>query len=148
MRPNWDEYFKIIAEVVSRRSTCPRARVGAVIVSEDNRILTTGYNGSSPGESHCDDVGCLIVDGHCQRTLHAEVNAIAFAARAGISLQGGRLYIWSSRSDLKPCRECDKVIKAAGLRYEEEENTAVYNPNNQNDTTILDPKIPVTYTTI
>jgi len=115
-RPNWDDYFLAIAEVVSRRSTCPRARVGAVIVSPDNRILSTGYNGSPPGEPHCDDVGCLVVDGHCQRTLHAEVNAIAFAARAGLKLEEGRLYIWSNRGDIVPCRECEKVRKAAGIR--------------------------------
>lgn len=115
-RPSWDDYFLAIAEVVSRRSTCPRARVGAVIVSPDNRILATGYNGSPPGEPHCDDVGCLVVDNHCQRTLHAEVNAIAFAARAGIRLEGSRLYIWSSRGDITPCRECEKVRKAAGIR--------------------------------
>ena len=115
IRPDWDEYFLTIAEVVSRRSTCPRARVGAVIISPGNRILATGYNGSPLGEPHCDDVGCLVVDDHCQRTLHAEVNAIAFAARDGISLRGGRLYIWSSRGDVEPCRECEKVRKAAGL---------------------------------
>jgi len=115
-RPDWDEYFLAIAEVVSRRSTCPRARVGAVIVSPDNRVLATGYNGSPPGELHCDDVGCLMVDGHCQRTLHAEVNAIAFAARAGVKLEGGRLYIWSSRGDVEPCRECEKVRKATGIK--------------------------------
>lgn len=115
-RPSWNDYFLAIAEVVSRRSTCPRAHVGAVIVSTDNRILATGYNGSPPGESHCDNVGCLVVDNHCQRTLHAEVNAIAFAARAGVKLQGGKLYIWSSRGDIVPCRECEKVRKAAGLK--------------------------------
>jgi dCMP deaminase len=114
-RPSWHEYFLAIAEVVSRRSTCPRAHVGAVIVSAGNRILATGYNGSPPGEAHCDDIGCLMEDNHCQRTLHAEVNAIAFAARAGVRLQGGRLYIWSSRGDSIPCRECEKVIKAVGL---------------------------------
>ena len=115
-RPSWSEYFLAIAEVVSRRSTCSRAHVGAVIVSPDNRILATGYNGSPPGESHCGDAGCLVVDNHCQRTLHAEVNAIAFAARAGVGLQDGRLYIWSSRGDVAPCRECEKVRKATGLK--------------------------------
>jgi len=114
-RPTWDDYFLSIAEAVSRRSTCPRASVGAVVVSPDNRILSTGYNGSPPGELHCDDAGCLVVDGHCQRTLHAEVNAIAFAARSGVKLEGGRLYIWSSRGDVVPCRECEKVRKAAGV---------------------------------
>ncbi len=122
-RPSWDEYFLAIAEVVSRRATCPRAHVGAVIVSADNRILATGYNGSPPDEPHCDDVGCLVVDNHCQRTLHSEINAIAFAARAGVSLQGGRLYIWSSRGDVKPCRECEKVRKAAGLKLWSEKET-------------------------
>ena len=122
-RPTWDDYFLAVAEVISRRSTCPRARVGAVIVSPDNRILATGYNGSPPGEPHCDDAGCLVVDGHCQRTLHAEVNAIAFAARAGVRLQDGRLYLWSSRGDMKPCRECAKVMKATGLKmWNETEN--------------------------
>ena len=116
-RPDWDTYFLLIAEVVSRRSTCPRAHVGAVIVSDENRILSTGYNGAAPGEPHCEsEVGCLMQDGHCQRTLHAEVNAIAFAARAGISLRGSRLYLYSSRGELAPCRECEKVRKAAGVR--------------------------------
>ncbi|MBU1173343.1 MAG: dCMP deaminase, partial [Proteobacteria bacterium] len=65
IRPSWNDYFLAIAKVVSRRSTCPRAHVGAVIVSHDNRILATGYNGSPLGEPHCDDIGCLIVDNHC-----------------------------------------------------------------------------------
>ena len=118
IRPSWSDYFLAVAKVVSQRSTCPRARVGAVIVSIDNRILSTGYNGSPPGEPHCDDcdVGCLIVDDHCQRALHAEVNAIAFAARAGIKLEGGTIYMWSSRGDVMPCRECEKVRKAAGIK--------------------------------
>ena len=115
-RPTWDEYFLAIAEMVSRRSTCPRAHVGAVIVSQDNRILSTGYNGSPPSEPHCGDIGCLMVDGHCQRTLHAEVNAVAFAARFGVSLKDSILYMWSSRGDVIPCRECEKVRVATGVR--------------------------------
>lgn len=58
MRPNWDEYFMEIAELVKTRSTCLRRQVGAVIV-KDNRILTTGYNGVPPKVEHCEKVGCL-----------------------------------------------------------------------------------------
>lgn len=125
-RPSWDEYFAGIAEAVSKRATCPRASVGAVIVSEDNRILSTGYNGSTRGDLHCTDPesiggGCLIEDGHCQRALHAEVNAVAHAARAGVSLKGSRIYIYlavpghSSSEQIGVCRECSKVLRAAEI---------------------------------
>ena len=110
MRPSWDDYFLDIAKVVSTRATCPRASVGAVIVSKDNRILATGYNGSPSGSKHCTDIGCDVVDNHCQRALHAEVNAIAYAARAGSSIEGGMVYLYGRN----PCRECYKVMLAAG----------------------------------
>jgi dCMP deaminase len=116
MRPDWDEYFKRIAEVVATRATCPRASMGAVIVSKENRILSTGYNGSPPNEPHCLEVGCLMEDDHCQRSLHAEVNAVAHAAKAGISLEGARIYL----SGIRPlCRECQKVLTAAGVKRAE-----------------------------
>ena len=79
-RPSWDQYFMRIAFEVAKRSTCPRAAVGAVIV-RDKRILTTGYNGSPSGLPHCTEVGCLMVNDHCVRTLHAEQNAIIQAAK-------------------------------------------------------------------
>jgi dCMP deaminase len=75
-RPSWDSYFLEIASVVAKRSTCPRLKVGAVITLE-NKIMTTGYNGAPSGEPHCTEVGCIIVDGHCKRTFHAEENALA-----------------------------------------------------------------------
>ena len=117
MRPSWDDYFRVIAIDVSSRATCPRAHVGAVIVSDDNRILATGYNGSPPGEPHCIDDGCVMEDGHCQRALHAEVNAIAHAAKAGIPVGGSRLYLYGSNGYREPCRECFKVLKAAAVRF-------------------------------
>ena len=112
-RPNWDEYFINGAKWASTRATCPRASVGAIIVSADNRVLSTGYNGAGHGEPHCFEVGCDVVDNHCQRALHAEVNAIAYAARAGISLEGSRMYVYGYKGGA--CRECAKVIKAAGI---------------------------------
>lgn len=109
-RPSWDEYFMGIAVQVARRSTCDRAHVGAIIV-KDRRILTTGYNGAPSGLPHCDDIGHLIVDGHCVRTLHAEQNAIIQAAYHGVSVQGGTLYVTH-----QPCLTCAKMIINAGIR--------------------------------
>ncbi|HLL39020.1 MAG TPA: cytidine/deoxycytidylate deaminase family protein [Rubrobacteraceae bacterium] len=112
-RPSWDEYFTRIAHEVATRSTCHRLAVGAVIV-RDKRILTTGYNGSPSGMPHCDDVGCLIriVDGResCQRTLHAEQNAIIQAAYHGDSVRDSILYCTH-----QPCLLCTKMIMNAGI---------------------------------
>lgn len=108
-RPSWDEYFMELAQVVAKRSTCNRRSVGAVLV-RDKRILTTGYNGSPPGLPHCTDDGCLIVDGHCVRAIHAEQNAIVQGALHGIDLRGATCYVTSS-----PCVHCAKMLIAAGV---------------------------------
>jgi len=109
-RPSWDDYFMGITFQVARRSTCDRARVGAIIV-KDRRILTTGYNGAPAGLPHCDDVGHLMVGGHCVRTLHAEQNAIIQAALHGVSVAGGTMYVTH-----QPCLTCAKMIINAGIR--------------------------------
>lgn len=111
MRPTWDEYFRGIAQAVSVRASCPRASVGAVIVSNDNRILATGYNGAPSGDPDCIEAGCDMQDNHCQRALHAEVNAVAFAARHGTAIRGARIYV----TGRDVCRECAKVLRAAGI---------------------------------
>jgi dCMP deaminase len=72
--------FMKIAQIVAERGTCDRLRVGAV-VAHKGRIISIGYNGSPPGEPHCDDVGHLIEKDHCIRTVHTEVNAIQFAMK-------------------------------------------------------------------
>ena len=118
-RPGWDRYFHMIARAVSERASCPRAKVGAVIVDVEHRILSTGYNGAPSGERDCLSYGCNIEGDHCQRAIHAEVNAVAYAARAGISIKGSTLYVYSSRGD-RPCRECLKVLTAAGVRLSQE----------------------------
>ncbi|HEY9075076.1 MAG TPA: cytidine/deoxycytidylate deaminase family protein [Anaerolineaceae bacterium] len=109
MRPVWDDYFMKIAFAVSERSTCDRAMVGCVLVLE-KRILTTGFNGSPAGQPHCDDVGHLIVDGHCVRTIHAETNAIIQAALHGVSTRGATCYVTHF-----PCINCAKVLINAGI---------------------------------
>ena len=107
-RVSWDEYFMNIAREVSTRSTCDRKHVGAVVV-RDKIILATGYNGSIRGLPHCDEVGHLMEDGHCVRTVHAEANAIVQAARNGVRIEGGTVYVTAS-----PCWGCFKTIANAG----------------------------------
>lgn len=113
-RPTWDEYFLEIAKTVANRATCPRASVGAVIV-KDHHILATGYNGAPSGEPHCIDVGCLMENGHCQRAIHAETNAVAQAARFGVPVEGATIYYWDSLQRSVVCVKCSQVIKAAGI---------------------------------
>lgn len=108
-RVDWDTYFMAIAKQVATRSTCDRKHVGAVIVREKT-ILSTGYNGSVRGLPHCDDVGHLMENGHCVRTVHAEANAIAQAARNGVSVRDAEIYVTAS-----PCFNCFKLIVNAGI---------------------------------
>lgn len=109
-RVDWNRYFMNIAAEVATRSTCPRKHVGAVIV-RDRRILSTGYNGSLRGLPHCDETGCLMEDGHCVATVHAEANAILQAAQNGVSLAAGEIYTTAS-----PCWNCFKLIANSGLK--------------------------------
>ncbi|MEY2664761.1 MAG: hypothetical protein RIT04_569 [Candidatus Parcubacteria bacterium] len=117
-RPSWDEYFIGIMGMVATRATCDRGKSGCVIV-KDKRILTTGYVGSPIGVDHCDDVGHEMhrviheddsSSQHCIRTIHAEENAIAQAARMGIALQGSTLYC-----KMTPCYTCAKTIINSGI---------------------------------
>lgn len=119
------------AHLFSERSTCNRGQVGAVLV-KDKRIIATGYNGAPPGMPHCIDVGCdeLIlytaelaqikededdsraeVNLGCQRTVHAEANAILYAARHGISTDGTTMYCTHS-----PCERCVLLMSSAGIK--------------------------------
>ena len=110
VRASWDEYFMNIARVVSSRSTCPRKSVGAVIV-RDKTILSTGYNGSIRGMPHCTEAGHMMENGHCVATIHAESNAILQAARNGVMIDGGTIYVTAS-----PCWNCFKEIANSGIR--------------------------------
>jgi len=109
-RASWDEYFMSIAQVVATRSTCPRKYVGSVIV-KNRTILSTGYNGSIRGMPHCSEVGHMMEDGHCVATIHAEANAIIQAAKNGVVIDGGTVYVTAS-----PCWSCFKMITNAGIR--------------------------------
>ncbi len=101
-----------IVRIVAMRGTCDRLRAGAILV-KNNRIISTGYNGSPPGLPHCDnDAGHLLEEGHCIRTIHAEHNAILQAATAhGVSTDGSTMY-----SKYNPCMHCSKYVIAAGIK--------------------------------
>lgn len=109
MRKSWDEYFIGLAHAAATRATCDRKHVGCVLVV-DKRMIASGYNGSVPGQEHCDDVGHDMLNGHCVRTVHAEVNAVAQAARLGISTKGSSAFV-----NTYPCWPCFKVMLSAGI---------------------------------
>lgn len=113
MRPHRSDVFLAIAAEFARRSTCPRAAVGAVIVL-DGHIVSHGYNGAPPGQPHCYDVGCVDESsplmGGCERSIHAEANAIAYAARKGVICEGASLFCTH-----EPCRKCAELILAVGI---------------------------------
>lgn len=108
-RLSWDEYFGAQALLIANRATCNRAKVGAVLV-KDNKVIATGYNGSVSGTEHCLDHECLMVDGHCVRTLHAEVNAILQGAERGIP-KGFTAYVTHF-----PCLNCSKQLLQVGCK--------------------------------
>lgn len=116
-RPDWDTYFLMTAIIASTRSTCGRRQVGAVITRE-NHILSTGYNGAPHGTKHCTDIGCLrqelkIPSGERHeicRGSHAELNAIAQAAKMGVSTNGASILCTH-----EPCSFCTKAILNAGI---------------------------------
>jgi len=115
-----------IATQVATRATCMRKHVGAVIV-RDRTILSTGYNGSIRGLPHCEDIGCVVEEGHCVSTVHAEANAILQAARNGVAIGGAEIYTTAS-----PCWPCFKLIANSGIHrvyygefYRDEKSLAV-----------------------
>jgi dCMP deaminase len=118
VRPDWDTYFMDMAKLASRRSSCLRRAVGAVLV-KDRRVLTTGYNGVPSGVTHCEVTGCLreklnVPSGERHelcRGLHAEQNAIIQAAFHGVSIREAVLYCTTL-----PCIICAKMLINAGVR--------------------------------
>ncbi len=118
-RLSWDQYFLNITRQVAERSTCTRAKVGAVIARERS-ILASGYNGAPSGLPHCTEVGCLVyqsqtpdgqLEENCYRTIHAEINAIAQAAKNGVSIRDADIYVTHT-----PCIHCLKVLINTGIK--------------------------------
>lgn len=105
------DLFMQVAELFGRRSSCPRANVGAIAVLE-GRIVASGYVGAPHGQAHCADVGCLMENGHCVRSVHAEANLVAWAARLGLPLFGTT--VWCTHA---ACRACAKLLANAGIKH-------------------------------
>ena len=110
MRLSWDEYFMEIVLTARKRATCNRGRT-ACVITKNNHILATGYVGSVSGSHHCDEVGHLIENGSCIRTLHAEANAVAQCAKMGISIDEATIYCF-----LFPCLSCAKLLIQCGIK--------------------------------
>ena len=106
----WNQYFMSQSVLLAQRSTCTRLMVGATIVRE-KRIIAGGYNGSVSGDSHCIDEGCYVVDGHCVRTIHAEMNAILQCAKFGVETESAEIYVTHF-----PCLQCTKMVLQAGIK--------------------------------
>jgi dCMP deaminase len=97
MRPDWDETWMAVADVIAKRSRCARDKVGAVIVDVQNRVVATGYNGPTDPRSY-----------HDCPSVHAELNAIAYVNR--LQADGGTLYVSSNC-----CFDCAKVVANSGI---------------------------------
>ncbi|GEN52005.1 ComE operon protein 2 [Halobacillus faecis] len=109
-RITWNQYFMSQSYLLKSRSTCQRLAVGAVIV-RDKRMIAGGYNGSVSGGVHCIDEGCYVVDGHCVRTIHAEMNALLQCSKFGVATEGAEIYVTHF-----PCLHCTKAIIQAGMK--------------------------------
>ncbi|MEX0877621.1 MAG: hypothetical protein WDZ40_02000 [Candidatus Spechtbacterales bacterium] len=107
-RPNWDEFFFALAHIYSTRGTCDRLKTACVLVDKNKRLVGAGYNGALPKNPQCDDVGHLIIEGHCVRTLHGEENAILYSTA---NLIGASAYIIGT-----PCIRCTTKLIAKGVK--------------------------------
>jgi len=104
-RPSWEEYFKEIVLLTSKRSSCERLKVGCLFI-KNNRIIAQGYNGYIAGCEH----KAIIKDNHNIATIHAEQNAITDCAKRGVSSDGATAYITHY-----PCYNCTKLLISSGI---------------------------------
>ncbi len=114
-RPSFDEIYMQLAEQLALRSHCVKMKVGAVL-TKDTRIISLGYNGPPAGTHNCDEewpeMGCpRDSKGSCSLALHAEQNAILYAAKNKVDMEGATLYV-----TLAPCIACARVIFSIGIK--------------------------------
>lgn len=114
-RPSFDDIYMNLAEQLALRSHCVKMKVGAVL-TKDTRIISLGYNGPPAGTYNCDEewpqTGCpRDSKGSCSLALHAEQNAILYAAKNKVDMEGATLYV-----TLAPCIACARVIYSVGIK--------------------------------
>lgn len=127
-RPSKDEYYLGIAKAVCQRSPCIRRQFGAIVIKND-AVVSTGYNGPARGVINCLEAGCLKEEldipsyegyDYCNG-VHAEENAVINAARHGVSVLGGTLYLYGQKYETgetfegKPCDRCKRTLINAGI---------------------------------
>ena len=105
-RPSWDEYFKEITYITSKRSSCEKLHVGCLFI-KDNRIIAQGYNGYISGCQH----KAIYKDNHNIATIHAEQNTITDCAKRGVSCDNSTAYITHY-----PCYNCMKLMVSSGIK--------------------------------
>jgi dCMP deaminase len=133
MRQNIHKFYLDIAKKYSERGTCPKLKVGAILV-KNNRIISAGYNGAPSGFEHCEDVipMCYEEHNHCRNAMHAEESILSHCAKNGISTNDGVLYI-----TLYPCLRCIKLLIESGIK------TVYYINDYKNDENIFSNKIKI-----
>jgi len=109
MRISRHQMFMEFAVAASKRSTCGRMAVGAVVVVNNN-VISIGYNGPPPGEPHCSPLLCNQLSG-CKRSIHAEQNAIERMSMSHLRGEGKDLY-----TTISPCQSCAEMIIDLGFR--------------------------------
>ncbi len=114
-KPSFEDIYMDLAESLAVRSHCVKAQVGAVL-TKDTRIISLGYNGPPAGTHNCDEVwpedGCpRDSKGSCSLALHAEQNAILYASKNGVTIDGSTLFV-----TLSPCIACARVIYSVGIK--------------------------------
>jgi len=114
-KPSFDDIYMELAQNLAARSHCVKAQVGAVL-TKDTRIISLGYNGPPSGTHNCDEVwpdtGCpRDSKGSCSLALHAEQNAILYASKNNVAVEGSTLYV-----TLSPCISCARVIFTVGIK--------------------------------
>lgn len=110
LRVSEDATWLSVAGLVAMRGTCSRLRVGAILVKK-GRPISSGWNGAPSGMEHCDHTGPESPDAHCQTAIHAERNAVGWAARAAVGTDGAIMYCTHM-----PCQPCATVLIASGIR--------------------------------
>ncbi len=113
-RPEFDDIYMELAVKIAQRSHCIKRHVGAVLAKE-TRIVSLGYNGPPAGTHNCDEeypeTGCALDSkGSCSLAIHAEQNAILYAAKNKVNIKGCTLYV-----SLSPCLSCARIIYSMGI---------------------------------
>ena len=114
-KPSFDTIYMQLASQLAERSHCVKMKVGAVL-TKDTRIISLGYNGPPAGTNNCDEewpeTGCpRDSKGGCSLALHAEQNAILYAAKNNVDMVGSTIYV-----TLSPCLACAKVLFSLGIK--------------------------------